>query len=99
MAGEYRWLAHIAVVWRSLVSPQESSHHIWPGGVVVDRLYACTPDEPATVWLYAVGMAEQLVTGDPLPSLYGTDLDGNEVDITASVAGRWAVVLFYRGDW
>lgn len=33
------------------------------------------------------------------PSLSGTDLEGNEVDVTASVAGRWAVVLFYRGDW
>jgi hypothetical protein len=63
------------------------------------RLYASTPDEPATAWLYAVEMAEQLVTGDPLPSLYGTDMEGDEVDITASVAGRWAVVLFYRGDW
>ena len=48
---------------------------------------------------YAFGVAEHLVTGDELPSLYGTDLEGNEVDITASVAGRWAVVLFYRGDW
>ena len=48
---------------------------------------------------YALGMAEHLVTGDRLPSLYGTDMEGNEVDITASVAGRWAVVLFYRGDW
>ncbi len=43
--------------------------------------------------------SEHLVTGDRLPSLYGTDMEGNEVDITASVAGRWAVVLFYRGDW
>jgi len=74
-------------------------HRAWLGGVLVDRLYACPPDEPATAWLYAVEMAEQLVTGDLLPSLYGTDLEGNEVDITASVAGRWAVVLFYRGDW
>jgi hypothetical protein len=65
----------------------------------VDRLYGCTRDEAAAARLYAVEMAEHLVTGDRLPSLYGTDLDGNEVDITASVAGRWAVVLFYRGDW
>lgn len=48
---------------------------------------------------YLVQMAEHLVTGDQLPSLYGTDLEGNQVDITASVAGRWAVILFYRGDW
>jgi hypothetical protein len=53
----------------------------------------------AIVWPYAVEMAEHLVTGDRLPPLYGTDLEGNEVDVTASVAGRWAVVLFYRGDW
>ncbi|MGB7861360.1 MAG: hypothetical protein WBM90_12750 [Acidimicrobiia bacterium] len=44
-------------------------------------------------------MAAHLVTGDRLPSLYGTDFGGNEVDITALAAGRWAVVLFYRGDW
>ncbi len=44
-------------------------------------------------------MAEHLITGDRLPSLYGADLEGNEVDITASVVGRWAVILFYRGDW
>lgn len=48
---------------------------------------------------YAVQMAAHLITGDALPRLYGTDLEGNEVDITASVAGMWAVVLFYRGDW
>jgi hypothetical protein len=48
---------------------------------------------------YAVEMAAHLITGDRLPSLYGTDLEGNEVDITASVAGRWSVVFFYRGDW
>jgi hypothetical protein len=44
-------------------------------------------------------MAEHLVNGDQLPALYGTDSEGNEIDITASVAGRWAVILFYRGDW
>ncbi len=27
------------------------------------------------------------------------DLDGNEVDMTASVAGNWAVIMYYRGDW
>ncbi len=25
--------------------------------------------------------------------------DGNPVDITASVAGNWAAILLYRGDW
>ena len=44
-------------------------------------------------------MTTQLATGDTLPTLEATDLDGNAVDLTASVAGRWAVVLFYRGDW
>ncbi len=28
-----------------------------------------------------------------------TDLDGNEVDMTAKVTGNWAVIMFYRGDW
>jgi peroxiredoxin len=41
----------------------------------------------------------QLVTGDTLPPLMGTDSDGNVVDMTASVAGNWAVIMFYRGDW
>jgi hypothetical protein len=63
---------------------------------VVSRV---APVRPTTGHPYAVQMAEHLETGDRLPSLYGTDLQGNEVDITASVAGRWAVVLFYRGDW
>ena len=48
---------------------------------------------------YASGMVEHLVTGDRLPSLFGNDLEGKEVDITASVAGKWGVLLFYRGDW
>jgi hypothetical protein len=56
-------------------------------------------DGLGTMCPYAVEMAEHLITGDRLPPLYGTDLEGNEVDVTASVAGRWAVVLFYRGDW
>lgn len=44
-------------------------------------------------------MAQQLVGGDKLPPLNATDLDGNPVDITASVAGHWAAILLYRGDW
>lgn len=44
-------------------------------------------------------MAQQLVGGDTLPPLDATDLDGNPVDITASVAGHWAAILIYRGDW
>jgi len=69
------------------------------GELPVDRLDACTPDGLENVLPYAFEMAEHLVTGDRLPSLRGTNLEGSEVDITASVAGRWAVVLFYRGDW
>lgn len=44
-------------------------------------------------------MTKQLVGGDKLPPLEATDLDGNPVDITASVAGHWAAILLYRGDW
>ena len=44
-------------------------------------------------------MTDQLATGDRLPPLMATDLDGNEVDMTAKVAGSWAVIMFYRGDW
>lgn len=44
-------------------------------------------------------MRDQLGTGDHLPSLPATDLDGNAVDLAKSVAGKWAVILFYRGDW
>ena len=48
---------------------------------------------------YVESMIKHLVTGDRLPALMGKDLDGNEVDITASVAGSWAVIFYYRGDW
>ena len=41
----------------------------------------------------------QLRPGDVMPSVLGKDADGNEVDLVASVAGHWAVVQFYRGDW
>ena len=44
-------------------------------------------------------MTQQLVGGDKLPPIEATDLDGNPVDITASVAGHWAAILLYRGDW
>ena len=40
-----------------------------------------------------------LNTGDELPPLPAKDLDGNDVDIAVTVAGNWAVVMFYRGDW
>lgn len=41
----------------------------------------------------------QLLTGDTMPALPAKDIDGNPVDITASVAGNWALIQFYRGDW
>lgn len=44
-------------------------------------------------------MTAPLAAGMTMPALFGKDLDGNEVDITASVAGHWAVVQFYRGHW
>lgn len=44
-------------------------------------------------------MTTQLVTGDSLPPIQAKDLDGNIVDITASVAGHWAAILLYRGHW
>ena len=44
-------------------------------------------------------MTKQLVIGDVMPPIEAKDLDGNPVDITASVAGNWAAILLYRGDW
>lgn len=44
-------------------------------------------------------MATPLSTGAPMPAVMAKDLDGNEIDIVASVAGNWAVVQFYRGHW
>jgi len=44
-------------------------------------------------------MTTKLLAGDVMPALMGKDADGNEVDMVASVAGNWAVLQFYRGDW
>lgn len=44
-------------------------------------------------------MTAPLPSGAAMPSIMAKDLEGNEVDIVASVAGHWAVVQFYRGDW
>ena len=44
-------------------------------------------------------MTDQLVTGDRMPPLLATGLDGDRVDLTAAAAGSWAVILLYRGDW
>lgn len=44
-------------------------------------------------------MADQLVPGDVMPALFGKDAEGNEVDMVASVAGKWAVLQLFRGHW
>ena len=44
-------------------------------------------------------MATQLTPGDVMPPIHGKDADGEEVDVVASVAGKWAVVQLYRGHW
>ncbi len=44
-------------------------------------------------------MTAPLPAGTAFPSVNAKDLDGAVVDIGASVAGSWAVVQFYRGDW
>jgi hypothetical protein len=44
-------------------------------------------------------MTNRLENGAKLPPIHAKDLDDNPVDITETVAGRWAAVLFYRGHW
>lgn len=44
-------------------------------------------------------MTTPLAPGSAFPSIVAKDHDGNDVDIGDSVAGSWAVVQFYRGDW
>ena len=44
-------------------------------------------------------MTAPLATGEVLPAIHAKDLEGNDVDITASLAGRWAVIILYRGHW
>jgi peroxiredoxin len=40
-----------------------------------------------------------LNTGDAFPSLTVTPVAGDPIELPAAVAGRFAVVLFYRGGW
>ncbi len=40
-----------------------------------------------------------LENGSPLPPIMGVRHDGEAGDLVASVAGSWAAVLLYRGDW
>lgn len=44
-------------------------------------------------------MTAPLAAGATMPSIFATDLEGAEVDLTATVAGHWAAVLIYRGHW
>ncbi|MFT4596081.1 MAG: hypothetical protein ACI9TF_000320 [Paracrocinitomix sp.] len=44
-------------------------------------------------------MVAPLAPGATMPAVFAKDLEGNDVDIVASVAGNWAIIQFYRGDW
>jgi len=44
-------------------------------------------------------MVAPLASGETMPAVFAKDLEGNEVDIVASVAGHFAVVQLYRGHW
>lgn len=44
-------------------------------------------------------MGSQLTPGDAMPPIHGKDADGEEIDIVAAVAGKWAVIQLYRGHW
>jgi len=44
-------------------------------------------------------MTAQLVPGDAMPAIMAADADGQVVNMIDAVAGKWAVVQFYRGDW
>jgi len=37
--------------------------------------------------------------GTKLPPIMGVNHEGVAGDMVASVAGHWAAVLLYRGDW
>ncbi len=37
--------------------------------------------------------------GTPLAPIMGVNHKGEHGDMVASVAGSWAAVLLYRGDW
>lgn len=40
-----------------------------------------------------------LANGTTLPPIEGIKHDGTRGDMVASVAGSWAAILLYRGDW
>lgn len=41
----------------------------------------------------------RLDAGDPFPSITVTPLDGEPLRLPDAVAGKFAVILFYRGSW
>jgi hypothetical protein len=40
-----------------------------------------------------------LENGTTLPAIMGVNHEGEVGDMVAAVAGSWAAVLLYRGDW
>jgi hypothetical protein len=44
-------------------------------------------------------MVAPLTPGSVMPPIHAKDLEGNDVDITATVAGKWAMIQLYRGHW
>ena len=40
-----------------------------------------------------------LTNGTRLPNIVASDMEGNKVTLPESLAGRWSVVLMYRGHW
>lgn len=43
--------------------------------------------------------ATRLDTGDPFPEMEWITTDNEILLLPQACAGRWAVILFYRGDW
>ena len=41
----------------------------------------------------------RLDAGDPFPSITVTPVDGEPLQLPDAVAGKFAVILFYRGSW
>ena len=44
-------------------------------------------------------MADKLVQGDKLPDISLNLTDGGSLDLPRDMAGRYLVLLFYRGNW
>lgn len=40
-----------------------------------------------------------LENNQPFPTIVATKVGGSEMTIPTDLAGSWAVVLFYRGEW